>query len=178
MLLALASKKEIKQQLIILHVLNITLSEFLPYCVHSSCWMQDAKSGQNIRLSKVCLIREHHWIVFSSRIFRLESSSIYFFYFPYLFINIFSFSNPKNHFSTLDQGFPISERSLEALVRFISSPHTFSSFHRSFLLSKSKHTKKISYDFNLLTFLPVNSTSTCHWSNLKIKFLRVKYKFV
>ena len=54
MLLALASQKERKQQWIIHHVLNIILSEFLSSSVHSSCWMQDAKSGQNIRLSKVC----------------------------------------------------------------------------------------------------------------------------
>ena len=116
------------------------------------------------------LIREHHWIIFSSRIFRLGSSSIHFFYFPHLFINIFSFTNPKNHFPTIDQGFPISERSLEALVWFISSSCSFSSFHCSFLLSKSKNTKKISSDFNLLTFLFVDWTSTCHYSNLKIKF--------
>ena len=54
MLLALASQNERKQQLIILHLLNIILSEFLPSYVHSSCWMQDAKSMHNIWLSKVC----------------------------------------------------------------------------------------------------------------------------
>ena len=54
MLLALASQKERKQRLIIHHVLNIILIEFLPSSVHSSCWMQYAKSGQNIRLLKVC----------------------------------------------------------------------------------------------------------------------------
>ena len=53
-LLELASPKERKQRLIIFHVLNIILNEFLPFSVHSSCWMQDGKSGQNIRLSKVC----------------------------------------------------------------------------------------------------------------------------
>ena len=88
------------------------------------------------------LIREHHWIVFSSQIFRLGSFSINFFYFPHLFINILSFKNPKNHFSTIDQGFLIFARSLEALVWFISSQHTSSSFHRSFPLSKSKNTQK------------------------------------
>ena len=59
---------------------------------------------------KYILIREHHWIVFSSQIFRLGSFSIHFFYFPHLFINIFSFKNPKNHFSTIDQGFSIFAR--------------------------------------------------------------------
>ena len=54
MLLALVSKNEIKQQLIILPVLNIILSEFLPSSIHPLCWMQDAKFEQNIRLSKVC----------------------------------------------------------------------------------------------------------------------------
>ena len=54
MLLTLASEKERKQRLIIHHVLNFILSEFLPSSIHSSCLMQDAKSGQNIRLSKVC----------------------------------------------------------------------------------------------------------------------------
>ena len=116
------------------------------------------------------LIREHHWIVFLSQIFILGSSSIHFFYFSHLFINIFSFTNPKNHFSTIDQGFPISKKSLEALLRFISSPRIFSSFHQSFSVSKSKNTKIIASDFNLLTFLFVDSTSTCHCSNLKIRF--------
>ena len=60
LLLALASKKERKRQWIIVHVLNFILSKFLPFSIHSSCWMQDAKSGRNIRLSKVSLIREHH----------------------------------------------------------------------------------------------------------------------
>ena len=72
---------------------------------------------------------------------RLELSSICFFYFPHLFIHIFTFTNPKNDIPTIDQGFPIFERSLEAFHRFISSPHTFSSFHRSFPLSKSKNIK-------------------------------------
>ena len=55
MLLALASQKERKQRLIIHHVLNTIFNEFLPSSLHSSCWMQDAKSRQNIRLLKVCL---------------------------------------------------------------------------------------------------------------------------
>ena len=50
----LAIQKERKKRLIIYHVLNIILSEFLPSYVHSLCWMQDARSGQNIQLSKVC----------------------------------------------------------------------------------------------------------------------------
>ena len=54
MLLALASQKERKQRLIIPHVLNFIIGEFLPSSIHSSCWMQDAESGRNIRLSKVC----------------------------------------------------------------------------------------------------------------------------
>ena len=54
MLLALASQKERKQRWIIHHVLNFILNEFLPSFIHSSCWMQDAKFGRNIRLSKVC----------------------------------------------------------------------------------------------------------------------------
>ena len=54
MLLALAGQKERKQRWIILHVLNIVLNEFLLSSIHSSCWMQDANSEQNIPLSKVC----------------------------------------------------------------------------------------------------------------------------
>ena len=84
-------------------------------------------------------------IVFSSRIFRLGSSSTHFFYFPYLFINILSFINPKNHFFTLDQGFSIFERILEVFDRFISCPRSFSSFHRSFSVSKSNNTQKNSF---------------------------------
>ena len=53
LLVALASQKERKQRRIIFHVLNFILSDFLPFSIHSSCWMQDAKSGQNIQLSKV-----------------------------------------------------------------------------------------------------------------------------
>ena len=55
LLLALASQKERKQRWIIFHVLNFIIGEFLPSSVHSSCWMQYAKPGRNIRLSKVCL---------------------------------------------------------------------------------------------------------------------------
>ena len=55
LLLALASQKERKQRWIIFHVLNFIITEFLPSSVHSSCWMQDAKPGRNIRLSKACL---------------------------------------------------------------------------------------------------------------------------
>ena len=73
---------------------------------------------------------------------RLELSSIHFFWFHHLFTNIFSLKNPKNFCSTLDQGFSIFERSLEVFDRFISSPRTFSSFYRSFPLSKYiKHQK-------------------------------------
>ena len=32
-----------------LHVLNTILSEFIPFSIHSSCWMQGAKSGQNMQ---------------------------------------------------------------------------------------------------------------------------------
>ena len=53
MRLALASQKERKQRRIIHYVLNFILSEFLPSSIHSSCWMQDAESGRNIRLWKV-----------------------------------------------------------------------------------------------------------------------------
>ena len=48
-LLALSSQKEIRQQLIILYVWNIIFCEFLPFSFHSLGWMQDAKSGKNVR---------------------------------------------------------------------------------------------------------------------------------
>ena len=99
-------------------------------------------AGEIYSSRRYVLIREHHWIVFSSRIFRLGSSSIHFFYFSHPFIHISTFKNPKNPFSTIDQGFPNSEKSIEALVWFILSPLTCSSFHRLFLLSESKNTKK------------------------------------
>ena len=150
-------------------MLNIILSEFLPSSIHSLCWMQDTKSGRNVRISRYVLMREHHWIVFSSQIFRLRSSPIHLFYFLICLSAFFSLKNPKNRFPTIDKGFRISEKILEALVWFISSLHIFYSFHRSFSVSKYKNTKKIASDFNLLTFLLVDSTSTCHCSNLKIK---------
>ena len=123
------------------------------------------------------LIREHHWIVCSSQIFRLGSFSIHFFYFLHLFIHISTFINPKNDISTVDQRFSILARSLEALVRFISSPCSFSSFHHHFRFLNIK-IPKIASDFNLLTFLPVDSTSTCHCSNLKISFEELSINFV
>ena len=89
---------------------------------------------------------------------------------PHLFIHTFIFKNPKNYFSTIDQGFSIFERSVEAFDRFISFPNTSSSFHRSFPLFKSKNIKKISFDFNLLTFLPMDSTLTLHCSKFKSEF--------
>ena len=54
LLLELARQKEGKHRRIIFHVLNFIVSEFLPSSIHTSCWMQDAKSGRNIRLSKAC----------------------------------------------------------------------------------------------------------------------------
>ena len=124
------------------------------------------------------LIREHHWIVFSSQIFILGSFSIHFFYFPYLFIHISIFTNPKNEISTIDQGFWIFARSLEALVRFISSPCSFSSFHRSFSVSKSKNTPKNSFWFQSFNLTLHGFDVDSYFSNLKIRFWRVEYKFV
>ena len=142
MLLALASQKERKQRWIIHHVLNFILSEFLPSSIHSSCLMQDAKSGRNIRLSKLCF--DYGASLDCIFITNLKIRTIFY---PFLLISSsvyqnFSLKNPKNHFSTVHQGFPISERSLEALVRFTSSPRIFSSIHRSFSVSKSKIPKK------------------------------------
>ena len=142
LLLALASQKERKQRWIIFHVLNIIISEFLPFLfiLHVGCKTPSLNEIYGSR--RYVWIREHHLIVFSSQIFRLGSFSIYFFYFPHLFIHISIFTNPKNDISTIDQGFSIFARSLEALVRFISSLCSFSFFHRSFPLSKSKNIKK------------------------------------
>ena len=117
MLLALSSHKERKQRLIIHHVLNIILSEFLPSSVHSSCWMQDAKSRRNIRLSK-----KHHSIVFSSQIFRLGSFSIYFFHF---FICSFIFP----YLQTLKTTFPPSIKGFQSSQGVWK--HLFGSFHLS-----------------------------------------------
>ena len=61
MLIALASQKERKQRWIIHHVLNFILSEFLPSSIHSSCWMQDAKSGRDIRLVKAHVFSLSYW---------------------------------------------------------------------------------------------------------------------
>ena len=47
--LALASQKERRQQLIILHVQNINLNEFRIFSFHSSFWMHDAKFGRNLQ---------------------------------------------------------------------------------------------------------------------------------
>ena len=66
------------------------------------------------------LIKEHHWILFSSRIFRLGSYSIHFFHFPHMFINHFSFTNPKNKFPPSTKGFQSSQGVWK---------HLFGSFH-------------------------------------------------
>ena len=116
------------------------------------------------------LIREHHWIVFSSQICRVGSFSIHFFYFPHLFINIFSFKTLKITFPPSIKGFQSLQGVWKHFFSLISSARTFSSFHQSFLLSKSKNSRKISCDFNLLTFLSMDLTLTRHYSNLKIIF--------
>ena len=118
---------------------------------------------------RYALIREHHWIVFSSQIFRLGSSSIHFFYFSHLFINIFSFINPKNHFSTLDQGFESLKGVWNQLFNSFHLQAHFLPFINHFRFLNPKIPKKNS-DFNLLTFLPVDSTSTFHCYNLTIRF--------
>ena len=48
----LASQKERRWRLIIPYVWNIIFSEFLLFCFHYSCWMQDPKSGQNVQALK------------------------------------------------------------------------------------------------------------------------------
>ena len=50
MLLELASKEERRKQLIVLHVGNITFSEFLLFSSHSSWWMQDTKFWKNVQV--------------------------------------------------------------------------------------------------------------------------------
>ena len=54
LLLALASQKERRCQLIILCLWNIIFSEFLLFSIHSLCQMQDGKSGEIYELLKVC----------------------------------------------------------------------------------------------------------------------------
>ena len=123
------------------------LVSFIPLMFIVCVQCKTPSPGKMCGSRRYVLIREHHWIVFSKQIYWLGSYSIQFFYCSHLFISIFSFANPKNNFFTIVQGFPISEKSLEALVRFISSPLTFSSFHRSFSVSKSKNTKTNSFWF-------------------------------
>ena len=151
---------------------------FFPFLFILHVGSKTPSPGEIYGSRRYVLIREHHLFVFSSQLFRLGSFSIHFFSFSHLFINIFLFINPKNYITTLNQGIPISERSLEALVWFISSPRSFSSFHRSFSLSKSKKYQKIASHFNLLTFLPMDSTLTCHCSNLKIRFEELSINFI
>ena len=129
--LVLANQKETRQRLIILHVWNIIFSEFLFFSFHSSRWMQYAKSKKNIQaldsmfllesiIRCVFIMNPHFRIIF-----------IHFFYFRNLFYQYFHICKPSNHFSTINQGFSIFERSLEAFYWSIS-----------FSLSKSKNTKK------------------------------------
>ena len=120
-------------------------------------------------LSKVCLDQRAWQAVFSSWIFRLWSFSIHIFYFHYLFINIFTFSNPEITFSISIKGFQSSQGVWK---------HLFSSFHlcahflpfivHLYFLNLKR--QKIFLDFNLIAFLLVDSTSTCHCSNRKIRF--------
>ena len=50
--LALASQKERRQKFIILHVWNIIFRDFLFFSFHFLCWMQKAKSMQNVHALK------------------------------------------------------------------------------------------------------------------------------
>ena len=92
------------------------------------------------------------------------------FYFSHLFINIFTFPNPKIPFPPLIKGFQSSQGVWKHW--FISS-HFLTHFilfivHLCFL--NLKGIPKKSLDFNLITFLLVGSTLTLHYSNLKIRF--------
>ena len=126
--------------------------------------------GEKYGSRRYVLIREHHWIIFSSRIFSLGSFSINFFYFL-IYLSAFS------HLQTLKIIFPPSIKGFQYLKRVWK--HLFGSFHlyahflpsiNHFRFLNLKIPKKLASDFNLLMFLPMDSTSTCHCSNLKISF--------
>ena len=114
MLLALASQKERKQRWLIHHVLNF------PYLFILCVRCKTPSLGKIYTSRRFVLIREHHWIVFSSQIFRLELSSSHFFQFCHLFINILSFKILKITFSPSIKGFQYLKRVWK---------HLFGSFH-------------------------------------------------
>ena len=99
--------------------------------------------------------------------------SIFYFFLFYQYFGIFK---QYNYFSTIDQGFLFFKRILEAVDWLISFLGT-SSIYQSSSLSYSKITKKIFLDFNLITFFPVDSTSTRHDSKFQNRVWRVKYNF-
>ena len=146
-----------------------------------SFFMLDARRQVRAKYTgsrRYVLIREHHWIVFSSQIFRLELSYIHFFYFPHLFINIFSFKNSKITFPPFIKGFLSLQGFWKHLVGSFHLRAHFLPFTVHLCFLNLKIPKKLASNFNLLTFLPVESTLTFHCSNLKIRFEELSINFV
>ena len=129
-------------------MLSTILSKF--FSLFHSILMLDARRQVRAKYTssrRYVSIREHHRIcVFITNLYIITIFYLSFM-FSHLFIHISIFSNPKDHFSTIELG-----RSWEVFDWFVSFMCTSSSFHLSFLFSKSKNTQKIFSDFNLLTF--------------------------
>ena len=104
------------------------------------------------------------------------------FNFPDLFIHIFTFPDPKIIFPPSIKSF----QSLQGVWKHLLGSLYFSTHFLPFIVhppSKSKEIPKKSLHFNLITFLLVDSTSTRHFSKLKIRFeelsiIFLKCKFV
>ena len=105
---------------------------------------------------------------------------VFYSYFPFslYFYQYFLISNPKITFPPSMKGF----QSLKGVWKnLIGKCHFYAHLLLSidhFRFLNLKMPQKF-LDFNLLTFLPIDSTSTCHFSNLQIRFeeLNIIYTF-
>ena len=117
--------------------------------VRHQVWVKCTSSQRYVLLESITRVCFHHESLYYDHflsIFSIFSS----------FFHILIFKNPKNHLFTIDQGFPIFKRILEAFDGSISFMCIASSFHQSFSL-----------DFNILNFISIDSTSTHKFSKFK-----------
>ena len=134
--------------LIILHVCISFLVSFFSFIFIPYVRFKLASMGKMYWLSKVSLIGELCYSVFSSWIFRLGSLSIDLFQFLNLFIHIFIFSKHKLHFHHAIIGFWPSKEVWKHLIDLLHLLHTSPFFinHFDFLNSKNaKNNPRLKY---------------------------------
>ena len=149
-------------------VWNIIFSEFLLFSIHSLCWIEDTKFGRNVRAHKSIFLLESITIV----CFQRE----YLNHFPSIFTILSIFLSKFLYFQILKSLFHHWSRvfNLRKEFRSIWLVHLIAHIH---LLPFINHLHflnlkipKIFLDFNILTFLHMDSTLTHHYSKFQNKF--------